>query len=144
MAVTINQQIPRMDEPFVDGDGRISRAWFNYLSSLPNFSDLPAPDIDFVSSITGVNTNNADPLNPVVRISVDETSITGEGTPASPLVAATQGLTGYIVADLPTGAVGDRAYVTDGSGAAAFLSVAVGSGSIVAPVFFDGSDWVFG
>jgi hypothetical protein len=40
-----------------------------------------------VQSVTGLNTNNADPVNPVVRISVDGTTITGNGTPSSPLVA---------------------------------------------------------
>lgn len=42
-----------------------------------------------VQSVTGLDTNNTDPLNPVVRISVDNTTITGLGTPASPLVAST-------------------------------------------------------
>jgi hypothetical protein len=40
-----------------------------------------------VQSVTGLNTNNADPLNPIVKISVDGVTITGQGTPASPLVA---------------------------------------------------------
>lgn len=41
-----------------------------------------------VQSVTGLNTDNTDPENPIVRISVDGTTITGSGTPASPLVAA--------------------------------------------------------
>lgn len=41
-----------------------------------------------VQSVTGLNTNNTDPKNPVVRVSVDGTTITGLGTPASPLVAS--------------------------------------------------------
>ncbi len=40
-----------------------------------------------VQSVTGLNTNNADPKNPIVQISVDGVTITGAGTPASPLVA---------------------------------------------------------
>lgn len=40
-----------------------------------------------VLSVTGLNTDNTDPLNPIVKISVDGTTITGLGTPASPLVA---------------------------------------------------------
>jgi len=40
-----------------------------------------------VQSVTGLNTDNTDPQNPIVRISVDGTTITGLGTPASPLVA---------------------------------------------------------
>ena len=42
---------------------------------------------DGIQSVTGLNTNNADPQNPVVRISVDGTTITGLGTPASPIIA---------------------------------------------------------
>lgn len=40
-----------------------------------------------VQSVTGLNTDNTDPQNPVVKISVDGTTITGAGTPASPLKA---------------------------------------------------------
>lgn len=41
-----------------------------------------------VQSVTGLNTNNTDPTNPIVQISVDGTTITGAGTPGSPLVAS--------------------------------------------------------
>jgi hypothetical protein len=40
-----------------------------------------------VQSVTGLNTDNTDPQNPEVKISVDGTTITGAGTPASPLQA---------------------------------------------------------
>lgn len=40
-----------------------------------------------VQSVTGLNTDNTDPLNPVVEIAVDGTTITGDGTPGNPLVA---------------------------------------------------------
>lgn len=40
---------------------------------------------DWVESVTGLNTNNVDPQNPVVRVSVDGSTITGLGTPGSPL-----------------------------------------------------------
>lgn len=40
-----------------------------------------------VQSVTGLNTDNTDPANPVVQISVDGVTITGAGTPASPLVS---------------------------------------------------------
>ena len=42
-----------------------------------------------VQSVTGLNTNNTDPANPIVQISVDGTTITGAGTPASPLAITT-------------------------------------------------------
>lgn len=44
-----------------------------------------------VLSVTGLNTNNTDPTNPVVQISVDGVTITGAGTPGSPLVATASG-----------------------------------------------------
>jgi len=37
-----------------------------------------------VQSVTGLDTDNTDPLNPIVKISVDST-LAGEGTPTSPL-----------------------------------------------------------
>lgn len=47
-----------------------------------------------VQSVTGLNTDNTDPQNPIVEISVDGTTITGLGTPASPLIASAQSLGG--------------------------------------------------
>ncbi len=41
-----------------------------------------------VQSVTGLDTDNADPKNPVVAVAVDGTTITGAGTPGSPLVAS--------------------------------------------------------
>jgi hypothetical protein len=40
-----------------------------------------------VQSVTGLSTDNTDPLNPIVKISVDGVTITGNGTPGNPLVA---------------------------------------------------------
>ena len=40
-----------------------------------------------VQSVTGLNTDNTDPANPIVNISVDGVTITGDGTPLSPLQA---------------------------------------------------------
>lgn len=40
-----------------------------------------------VSSVTGLNTDNTDPTNPIVQISVDGVTITGSGTLADPLVS---------------------------------------------------------
>ncbi len=44
-----------------------------------------------VQTVTGLNTDNTDPLNPVVNISVDGVSIVGDGTPGNPLVALGSG-----------------------------------------------------
>lgn len=59
-----------------------------------------------VQSVTGLNTDNTDPLNPIVKISVDGVTITGLGTPGSPLVAVGGGGGGsvstFLADDLPT------------------------------------------
>lgn len=38
-----------------------------------------------VQTVSGLNTDNTDPVNPIVKISVDGTTITGDGTPMNPL-----------------------------------------------------------
>lgn len=40
-----------------------------------------------VQSVSGLNTDNTDPQNPIVKISVDGITITGDGTSSSPLQA---------------------------------------------------------
>jgi hypothetical protein len=40
-----------------------------------------------VQSVTGLNTDNTDPLNPIIQISVDGVTITGDGTPGNPLIS---------------------------------------------------------
>jgi hypothetical protein len=57
-----------------------------------------------VLSVTGLNTDNTDPLNPIINISVDGSTITGAGTPGSPLVAAGGGGSGLAVTGLDNGA----------------------------------------
>jgi hypothetical protein len=49
--------------------------------------DGSCPPINRVVSVTGLDTDNTDPSRPIVKISVDGTTITGEGTPDDPLVA---------------------------------------------------------
>lgn len=50
-------------------------------------------------------------------------------------------LKGYTVAGLPTGAVGDTAYVTDAL-SPTFLAILVGGGAITTTAFFNGANWV--
>jgi hypothetical protein len=45
-----------------------------------------------VQSVTGLDTDNTDPQNPIVQISVDGTTIIGDGTPANPLVSVADGV----------------------------------------------------
>lgn len=51
------------------------------------WSNNTSTSISGVKSVTGLNTDNTDPQNPIVNISVDASTITGDGTPASPLQA---------------------------------------------------------
>jgi len=46
-----------------------------------------------VQSVTGLDTDNTDPSNPIVQIAVDGVTVTGDGTPGNPL-ASTGGLGG--------------------------------------------------
>lgn len=48
---------------------------------------------------------------------------------------------GYTVSTLPTGVIGDRAYVTDAT-APTYLGTLTGSGAVVCPVFHNGTAWV--
>jgi len=50
-------------------------------------------------------------------------------------------LKNYTVATLPTGVQGDTAYVTDAT-APTYLGLLIGGGTIVTPVFYNGSAWV--
>jgi hypothetical protein len=49
--------------------------------------------------------------------------------------------TGYTVATLPAGVVGDTAYVTDAL-APIFLGIIAGGGAVVTPVFYNGANWI--
>lgn len=48
-----------------------------------------------VQSVTGLDTDNTDPLNPIIQIAVDGVTIQGDGTPLSPLVAVGGGDFGH-------------------------------------------------
>jgi hypothetical protein len=50
-------------------------------------------------------------------------------------------LKSYTVSTLPDGTIGDQAYVTDAT-APAYLGTLTGGGSVVCPVFYNGTTWV--
>jgi len=83
-----------------------------------------------VQSVTGLNTDNTDPRNPIIRISVDGTTITGLGTPASPLVATS---TPYTLPTASSTILGGIKVGTglsiDGSGVLSSTSSITGSGT---------------
>ena len=45
-----------------------------------------------VASVTGLDTDNTDPLNPIVNIAVDGVTVTGDGTSGNPLVSVAGGV----------------------------------------------------
>jgi hypothetical protein len=68
----------------------------------------------------------------------------GIGTTSPPSLLSVNGLINiknYTVATLPAATRGDIAYVTDAL-APTFLSTLVGGGAIVAPAFYNGTNWV--
>lgn len=61
-----------------------SMDWVIVLAGVRGSANAPAGG---VQSVTGLDTDNTDPANPIVQIAVDGTTITGDGTPGNPLVA---------------------------------------------------------
>ena len=83
-----------------------------------------------VQSVTGLNTDNTDPRNPIIRISVDGTTITGLGTPASPLVATSTPYTLPIASPTVLGGIKVGTGLSiDGSGVLSSTSSITGSGT---------------
>jgi len=62
-------------------------------------------------------------------------------TAASSAFAHPINLKNYTVGTLPVGTRGDIAYVTDAL-APTFLAIVVGGGAVVAPVFYNGANWI--
>lgn len=85
-----------------------------YLSS----SDFAVFDAK-VQSVTGLNTDNTDPLNPIINISVDGSTITGDGTPLNPLVSvgtiSGSGTTNYVSKFTSASALGNSLIQDDGT-----------------------------
>jgi len=60
---------------------------------------------------------------------------------AGTLSVKTLSTTGYTVATLPAGVIGDRAYVTDAT-TPSYLGALTGGGAVDCPVFYNGAAWV--
>jgi len=72
----------------------------------------------------------------------DKLQVSGAISTTSTIKAgATVRLKNYTVATLPIGIQGDTAYVTDAT-APTYLGLLIGGGSIVTPVFYNGTAWV--
>ena len=68
------------------------------------------------------------------------TAVIKWNTSGNVTVAGTFGMKGYTVGTLPAGVTGAWAYVTDASGPT-YGATVVGGGSVVTPVFYNGSNW---
>jgi hypothetical protein len=71
------------------------------------------------------------------------TTVIGNSSTTSAKIFGAVSTSGYTVATLPAGSTGMRAYVTDAV-TPSFLADVVGGGSVVTPVFYNGSAWVAG
>ena len=68
------------------------------------------------------------------------TAVIKWNTSGNVTVAGTFGMKGYTVGTLPAGVTGAWAYVTDASGPT-YGATVVGGGSVVTPVFYNGTNW---
>jgi hypothetical protein len=76
-----------------------------------------------VQSVTGLDTDNTDPLNPVVQIAVDGTTVTGDGTNGNPLVATFQSPSVDGVTITGDGTPGNPLVAASGGGAVNYANV---------------------
>jgi len=74
---------------FETGDKPTQAQFEELIDSIYNLTDDDISDINgSIQSISGLIVDNTDPSNPTVNISVDGTTITGDGSPGNPLVAS--------------------------------------------------------
>lgn len=86
-----------------------------------------------VQSVTGLDTDNTDPQNPIIQISVDGTTITGDGTPGNPLVSTggSGGSTTFIgLTDVPASYTGAAKQVVRVNAAETDLEFFIPKGSV--------------
>lgn len=83
-----------------------------------------------IQSVTGLDTDNTDPANPIIKISVDGVTIEGDGTPSNPLSAIGGG--GSAVWGGIAGTLSNQTDLQNALNAKANLSGATFSGSISA------------
>jgi hypothetical protein len=114
-------------------------------------SDLTAvvsitPSTDVLPLVSGGSTKSATPTQVVNSVLNTATSVgIGTASPAVKLdVAGPIKTLGYTIATLPTGVVGMRAYVTNGQTSPTYLGAVSTTGAVTAPVFYNGTAWVYG
>lgn len=69
-----------------------SAVWGGITGDISDQTDLWLVLESKVESVTGLNTDNTDPSNPIIQISVDGITITGDGTPGNPLTVDFSGI----------------------------------------------------
>lgn len=80
---------PEAHELLYDTD--LDTIWYGDGVTVGGIELLSSAYTGFVQSVTGLDTDNTDPQNPIVQIAVDGVTITGDGTSGSPLVATATG-----------------------------------------------------
>jgi hypothetical protein len=103
-----------------------------------DLTNTPAPG---VQSVTGLDTDNTDPLNPVVRVAVDGVTITGDGTPSDPLVANTILPPGLLFGLFTQ--IDDSTPITNTLAQSSLLGTGLGSLSVPANGFQQGDSFKF-
>lgn len=96
----INSQLSIINGRLTTIEGNIVTINGQIINILADIAAIDSALTNTVLSVTGLDTDNTDPQNPIVKISVDGTTITGLGTPASPLIAtggvSGSGITNYV------------------------------------------------
>jgi hypothetical protein len=87
-----------------------------------------------VLTVTGLDTDNTDPANPIVQIAVDGVTITGDGTPGNPLVGATAGVP-------TTRKVDTTAPLTGGGDLSADRTIAIPQATALVDGYLSSADW---
>ena len=111
------------------------------------------PGVDYNASGIGLSFTSAPPSgtnNIVVRYNglIGVSGVPGDQTVTEAkldptLLAEIKDTTGYTVATLPVGVRGNRTYVIDAT-SPTFLGALTGGGTVVCPVFYNGTAWVAG
>lgn len=120
---------------------------FNATGTSPEFTFSDAVNVPDVAYGAGWNGNTeVATMNGVydeMELRAPKASPTFTGTVTAPTIVSTTvvRLKNYTVATLPAGTQGDMAYVTDAT-APTYLGALTGGGSVVCPVFYNGSAWV--
>lgn len=120
----------------------ISNAYLNTSAQYVYISSAAASGIHQFSGAINFNIAASGTADNVATFSTVASITSGLLAVTGALSASTTIKTGgYTVATLPAGTTGMRAYVTDAL-APTFLGITVGGGTVVAPVFYNGTNWI--